>query len=437
MAEDMSSRPQRESSGGESRITKFEVTHLFGRELHHTIRFPDEIQNKGEPSIIILFGSNGCGKTTILRMIDGMLNLNFDTFRQLPFDTAKLTLSSGEELSVKRRERRDFPLAVSFDGLSVELARDKSSPNYSIKQEADLSALRARAMPVLNSVSYELLDIHRSSALLRANPEEASLNQVIMANMIVQGRSIGKTKDNRNMEGSSILAGRVRNFVREAQVNYRKYFEAEQLELLPRILKRLSHEQNSSREILFEKIKRIKEKSSNLTRMGLQTDESDLDSLMSVLSREHVKGDNASLAVLEAYVEMQENKDQTRDLIANRLVNFEKIMADFLIGKTVKIDAIEGLKITTKTGELKETDLSSGEYHFLYMMVSALLCLRTGSIIAIDEPELSLHVSWQRKIVSALARCAAGASPLFLFATHSSTISAEHRDFVKTLGAED
>jgi ABC-type dipeptide/oligopeptide/nickel transport system ATPase component len=71
------------------------------------------------------------------------------------------------------------------------------------------------------------------------------------------------------------------------------------------------------------------------------------------------------------------------------------------------------------------------------MMVAALLCLQRGSIIAIDEPELSLHVTWQRKVVSARSRCAAGASPLFLFATHSAAIAAEHRDRVKELEIEE
>jgi hypothetical protein len=96
-----------------------------------------------------------------------------------------------------------------------------------------------------------------------------------------------------------------------------------------------------------------------------------------------------------------------------------------------------GLRIEAVTGPLSETDLSSGEYHFLYMMVSALLSHRSGSIIAIDEPELSLHVTWQRKIIRALARCAAGASPLFLFATHSAAVSAEHAERVIVLGVEE
>jgi hypothetical protein len=122
-------------------------------------------------------------------------------------------------------------------------------------------------------------------------------------------------------------------------------------------------------------------------------------------------------------------------LIANRLVQFENIMDEFLVGKSVKINSRDGLSIIGTSGTLTERNLSSGEFHFLYMMVAALLCQRTGTIIAIDEPELSLHVSWQRRLVSGLSKCAAGASPLFFLATHATAISANHKYAVQQLSA--
>jgi len=170
-----------------------------------------------------------------------------------------------------------------------------------------------------------------------------------------------------------------------------------------------------------------------MKRFSLQTDDADLQTLIDLISGSHANNPHA-LSVIETYVEMQENRNKARELIATRLLGFEKIVDDFLSGKSVRIDARVGLRIETQgKSELKETELSSGDYHFLYVMVAALLCQRIGSVIAIDEPELSLHVSWQRKVVGALAKCAAGASPLFLFATHSAAIAAEHADRIEHL----
>lgn len=171
-----------------------------------------------------------------------------------------------------------------------------------------------------------------------------------------------------------------------------------------------------------------------MKRYGLQIDDTDLRSIERVLERTSDEQADA-FPIIATYVEAEETRNSARNLISKRLVEFEAIMDDFMIGKRIRLDARNGIRILTDEGALTEDDLSSGEYHFLYMMVSALLCERVGSIIAIDEPELSLHVKWQRKLVSALSRCAARASPLFILATHSVAISAEHRSAVHEISA--
>lgn len=236
-----------------------------------------------------------------------------------------------------------------------------------------------------------------------------------------------------NVGSKAPLANRVKSFIRDAQVNYRRFFSADDLSLLPRILERFkSSYETTDRSELLERVKAVQSRFSLMKRFGLQTDDADVSALTNLL-RDDAYQEAHSLTLLETYVEMQESQNKARELIAERLESFENIMDEFLVGKSIRIDARNGLTITTPDAILEEADLSSGEYHFLYMMVSALLCHRSGSIIAIDEPELSLHVIWQRKVLSALARCAARASPLFIFATHSAAIASEHADKVYSL----
>jgi len=124
---------------------------------------------------------------------------------------------------------------------------------------------------------------------------------------------------------------------------------------------------------------------------------------------------------------MLESRLAERVLVAERLRTFEDVMGTFFIDKSVKVDGKIGLNIITRTGALlREDQLSSGEYHLLYLMVAALTTRRRGTIIAIDEPEMSMHISWQRRLVSALVKCASGAEPQFIFATHSPDIAAEY-----------
>ncbi|HEV2173063.1 MAG TPA: AAA family ATPase [Nitrospira sp.] len=437
MANIPSSLPDRGSGEGAIRLRQFSVTGLFGRPLDHVIDFPDQALSTPKPQLLIIVGPNGSGKTTILRMIGGMISLDFNAFRIVPFSDAKLVLSNGDELIVKKLNDPEFPLEVMFRSSIAQLSKDKSG--YSLEQQTKIDQFRSLAGPLLDSISYNLVDIHRSLAL-RVNitePDEDTLFK--SAYLDTFARTLSQIRSQRSTERpSSQLAQRVRGFIRDAQVNYRRFFGAEQLDLLPRILERLKVEKRPmSKDELSAKLETIRARMPAMKRLGLETDERDLQSLTEILGAKNQFADVASLAVLEAYVEMQENRSKTRELIADRLTGFEAIMDDFLVGKRVRVDAKSGLLIEAPAGNLNETDLSSGEYHFLYMMVTALLCLRSGSIIAIDEPELSLHVSWQRRVVSALARCASGAAPLFLFATHSSAIPAEHSDCVKVLSVED
>lgn len=417
--------PESESGQGTLRLRRFTAVNLFRRSLHPVIEFPIPSLDHTQPAILILEGPNGSGKTTILQMIGGMLSLDFDIFRRTPFGEASLFLSNGDKLHVKREHDDILPLTVTFRDVSARLPMDKSQLS-----RADIApkvaAFREVAKPLLDTINYQLVDIHRSLALRREPPEAAGLSSSLYS-------TTGTTpvRDTPRPLGSI-----VRTFIREAQINYRRYFPA--VELLPRILQGLAiaKQKSASKPELLRQVSALKKRASTLSRLGLQTDRADLDSLEQFLAEDNQYNDPASLAVMEAYVEVQKNRYQTQELIADRLIGFENIMDDFLVGKQVRVDGRRGLTITTDIGNLEETQLSSGEYHFLYMMVTALLCYRSGSIIAIDEPELSLHVTWQRKVISALARCAAGASPLFLFATHASAISAEHKEHVKYLAVE-
>jgi ABC-type glutathione transport system ATPase component len=54
----------------------------------------------------------------------------------------------------------------------------------------------------------------------------------------------------------------------------------------------------------------------------------------------------------------------------------------------------------------------------------------TSSIFIVDEPEISLNVKWQRRLIDALTDITSGSQCQFLFATHSIEILTKHRDQV-------
>jgi len=294
-----------------------------------------------------------------------------------------------------------------------------------------LEKFREKALKILSQVSFEVVDIHRSIALRDSYDKKKESVYLETEGRILLRRTHYKGKLESDKEQGK-LAKKVKNFIKEAQVDYRKYFSSEGPELFPRIIKRLKNPGKVIPKIndLIKRLSIIKSSEPEMARFGLNMNISDIDQLTDLLATDDLSTQNpAAIAALEAYVETLESKHQERDLIANRLKKFEEIVDVFFEGKKFNVDFNKGFRIlTADENEIDEFHLSSGEYHLLYMMVTALVSTRSGTTIAIDEPELSLHVKWQRKLIKSLSECASGASPIFIFATHSPTIGAEYNN---------
>jgi predicted ATP-dependent endonuclease of OLD family len=93
-------------------------------------------------------------------------------------------------------------------------------------------------------------------------------------------------------------------------------------------------------------------------------------------------------------------------------------------GKRLKLDS-NAIRITsTRADNISLASLSSGEKHVLRMLITA---LRAGAgPLIIDEPELSLHIDWQRELVAAIGQLSSKAQ--LIVATHSPEIMADVQD---------
>ena len=75
----------------------------------------------------------------------------------------------------------------------------------------------------------------------------------------------------------------------------------------------------------------------------------------------------------------------------------------------------------TKNGEtLQLSDLSAGEKQLLYLLLTVFLMDEKPSILLLDEPELSLHITWQEKLLDALRKLNPACQ--IIMTTHSPSI---------------
>jgi len=105
--------------------------------------------------------------------------------------------------------------------------------------------------------------------------------------------------------------------------------------------------------------------------------------------------------------------------------------------KRIRIDREAGLVAEREDRTpLKLEALSSGEQHELVLHYDLLFRVRPNTLVLIDEPELSLHVAWQKRFLPDLLEVIATAQFDVLIATHSPYIVGERSDLMIGLGEE-
>lgn len=410
-------------------IVSLDVRGLFGRFDHH-VDFPTPDADDREPSLTLLYGPNGVGKTILLQMIDGLMGDvrvgQLDVFRRIPFATCELSLTGLQPFRVERIATDEQPaLRISFGGVDAKLGmstEDRSSLSPSDEERSDF--IMKSFAEATSEVSFEFIDTSRIERPLSDDdlrrmgiaPGDRALRTVLARQSATARR-----------RASDSLAGRMARFIDEAQLDFRQFFGTDEPDLFARIIERVaeSGEDADDATDLLARLTAVRDQDSVNSRLGLRQERWDYELLVN-----RVKGASPNtLAVVAGYLEVLEARTSERSLLADRLRTFERLMREFFIGKTVTVAPREGLHIETDDGAvLREQDLSSGEHQLLYLMVSAVLARREGTVLAIDEPELSMHIEWQRKLVPALLECVSGAEPQFILATHSPDLAAEYPD---------
>jgi hypothetical protein len=386
-------------------------------------------------------------------MLDGLMRLDFNPFRRVPFDECTLTFTSDHAISVKPMGKQEVRgLEVSYRNIEVVL--NPVSPGALRSRDASkVEQFRQRFFEDMRPISFEFIDTERLRhlAILQgeeqiaaaagyqilhgsygvAYPDVPSMDQSTSPAAI---RRIARNPKAKGPPSVQSLAGRVGDFVRDAQVNYRNFFATTTPDVFDRVIERLTTREQPTYKAgeLRRRLEAILEQNKTATRFGLEMERWDYKQLirrLRSLSARRGAARDQGLAVLAAYVEMLEARAAQTELVADRLLTFERLLEGFFVDKHVKVEGRDGLKIVNERGEpLSERQLSSGEYQLLFLMVAALVTRRRGTVIAIDEPEMSMHIAWQRKLVGALVECASKAEPLFILATHSPDIAASFPD---------
>ena len=113
-------------------------------------------------------------------------------------------------------------------------------------------------------------------------------------------------------------------------------------------------------------------------------------------SRYEIAKDREGYMSLTASISEYVDRNYT---LAESVIIFKDIVNEFFIDKSVTVSENGKIGITMYNGmSLPIQRLSSGEKQILIMFFALLFHADAGSVVILDEPEISLHVSWQQKL---------------------------------------
>ena len=103
--------------------------------------------------------------------------------------------------------------------------------------------------------------------------------------------------------------------------------------------------------------------------------------------------------------------------------------------KRIELDREHGFVAKSGSGQLLPLgSLSSGEQQELVLHYDLLFRVRSNTIVLLDEPELSLHVAWQKRFLPDLLKIVQLSNFDALVATHSPYVVGDRTDLMTGLG---
>jgi len=421
-------------------LKKVAIEGLFGY-----LSYPIDFSTK-ESNIILLHGPNGSGKTTIFEMIKGISNLDLGVFFSTPF-TNFIIETYNSSLSISKKEN----VLIINDEFEIQMTEESSLLKESktkpfLKVVEILEAFGAnrvgpREFEYDGKIYYykELLDLLNKNAVFNNIPE--CLN------------SFSKELNILYISAERLFDNQLRKVVKHTETlkdmmkSHENKYGILSKDLDAKFPKKII---TKSRTLIEEidpvdianRLQNLSKKRNQLSSKGILTD---VDT--NVIPMDEVKSDeifdNSYLKqFLYYYILDNEEKLDVFNNLLSKIETYEWIINDYFNNKEMQINKKDGYSFKLTKGLLKEKpvpleNLSSGEQHILVLFFELIFNEDKKRIILIDEPELSLHVSWQINLVDILIHITNLNDDSMVLATHSPSILRNHREKVIPVGYED
>lgn len=390
----------------------------------------------------IIIGRNGTGKTTFMNIIHAVLAVDLDVLYDNAFKSVTLSLTDGKRTRTIRADRiehesssfavieyhisnRRFtvPLLGGEDGRNMSMLARRRATEEAQKIKRELSALVSVASLSVYRIGSEP-DPELRERMPRRNISTVDLRLVNLMQRLTQYQlelSNGAREVSSELQRdvlTSLLYTEETKIDRGYSLNFDEAIERRNLVSAYRQL-------GVGGSDIAKKIQDHLAAVGKTVRMLREISEKrNSDSQKS--STQSLPVDFAALEAFKltsrVVAKSLQAEEKTKQIFS-QIDLFLNTLKSFITDKNFTFVAGE-LSVTTE-GPIPLAKLSSGEKQLLILFIESLLQRKQPFIFLADEPELSLHIAWQRNIISAIRSINPNAQ--IVVATHSPEIAGKFR----------
>ena len=405
------------------RVKEIKIEGLFDM-FDHTIPL------NMEERLSIVYGINGIGKSMLFKILNSLFNLDSDNvfnFHRYPFTCFKITYESGDMLMIenlgegymKITFNQNGEIETLFDNKKEldDLKRDKST-NQNIKHIQELRDLMDSKNTPQGSKNQNLI-----SSKLKNVLGQTKMFFIETQRLIIFKRQEKSTianllsKDSFDKYDSvELYSTEMSEIIQSKRKERDKLSNSLQQSLHKRILDN-SVQTNYSFEELNAVSASIEKRIEELKEVGLlegvQMDNfkvtEDVDALKRAILSVNIQDIQKTLSIFD---DLYPKFQKFIEILNERRLSFKKISL-----------SENGFTFTNDKGKiLNANDLSSGEQHELVLLYLLLFKIPENSLILIDEPEISLHITWQKAFLDDMKDIIKLRNFDIIVATHSPAI---------------
>lgn len=383
------------------KLKKITINKLFGLEYNNF-----EIDLYPAEKLTLLYGFNGLGKTTIIKLVSAIISCDLLKLLELHFESASLTFEDNSKLCVNRDSNfKDSNIRKLF-WKSRKEEKDYYHPISFIEIKGNTETLyNFRIVGSEKHIVYEFANPQYldDNSLVKLEELQKKLLAKVDLHIILGNRDFNRTTSPEAFKDRVKFNKEDLN-KKEIRCNYQEAKDI--IEIL-------------SAQVFSAKLEEIKDGHSTDTPIYFYARIPD------------------KLEELEKELFDINNRDK---LTSEKIRLFEDIVNKKLglIYKDVRFSdtSLVVENVYSKDKQLALGMLSSGEKNILCLFLEIIFSGKSNSIFFIDEPETSLHIEWQCNLVNCLLEICNKYDYQVIITTHSPEIVGEYDGLTTEIRSE-